>query len=608
MKTRYLIICILVVFSITKGLSQPQEDAVFNRITKEYILLEDGSMVYHYYKKMSLYSHFSFNRLYGETFIVYNPEFQKLTINKAYTTQANGNIVHSPANAFNEVLPHFAQEAPRYNGLREMVVTHTGLEVNSVIELDYTVTSQAGYFPALMGDEIITESSPVEEEVVVIKVPLDSELNFKVYNIRTAPEISEEKNLKIYTFTFRRIREMDHEAMTPGHHSDLPRLVFSTKTMEDVYGFLTGQDSFTYKSIGQAKATVEKLKKEAKDDLEVVLSLQKLVVNELNTFNIPFEHAGFRARGQAETWASNGGTPIEKALLLAGLYREAGINAETVILFPEKFYDPLTGCLPLMTDVLVQVNPRELEQQYVSPVSLSDQNLIYSIPGKVVIPLNAGKPLTLAGFSEIPGNEAVLTGELSLDDSLHLRGNLEALLRGRINPYYRIFQDKENVKGELGGLIGRKDISEYELKNSAQVRSTIGYTINRKEAFELMGDYLQLELPVLTGGFEAWHLNYLSASREAPLEVPFAITEKYNFTITLPSSVKWVGNPINHSLEAGFGSLGLDIREENGTILVKKTIIINEQMIQPSEYPEFKKMVDLYNSRDSKFIYLRLSD
>src|SRR6056297_1598782 len=100
-------------------------DALYKKIIKTYTLNEDGSVDYQYQHELDLYSYYAFNRLYGETFIVYNPDYQTLKIDTSYTTMADGKIVQSPENAYNEVLPRMASGAPPYSHLREMVVTHT---------------------------------------------------------------------------------------------------------------------------------------------------------------------------------------------------------------------------------------------------------------------------------------------------------------------------------------------------------------------------------------------------------------------------------------------------------------------------------------------------
>ena len=111
-------------------------DAEYLKLVKEYSLNDDGSFDFHLRKEIKLNTHFAFHRLFGETFIVYNPQFQSLKINECFTVMADGKKVVAPENAFNEVLPGFARDIAAYNHLREMVVTHTGLEVGGVITLD----------------------------------------------------------------------------------------------------------------------------------------------------------------------------------------------------------------------------------------------------------------------------------------------------------------------------------------------------------------------------------------------------------------------------------------------------------------------------------------
>ena len=101
-------------------------------------------------KELTLFTHAAMNRVYGESFIIYNPEFQTLKIHDSYTRQKDGTIVKTPENALLEVLPSVAADAPAYNGLKEMVVVHTGLELGATIYLDYSVVTRPGYLPNWM--------------------------------------------------------------------------------------------------------------------------------------------------------------------------------------------------------------------------------------------------------------------------------------------------------------------------------------------------------------------------------------------------------------------------------------------------------------------------
>ena len=123
-----LALILLIFSSCQTKFEDPEADGVYKNVVKSYTLNNDGSMVYHYHHTLKYLTHFAFNRLYGESFIVYNPEYQELIVNESETMMKNGKKIQSPENAFNIVLPRFSAGAPDFNHMHEMVVTHTGLE------------------------------------------------------------------------------------------------------------------------------------------------------------------------------------------------------------------------------------------------------------------------------------------------------------------------------------------------------------------------------------------------------------------------------------------------------------------------------------------------
>ena len=168
----YLLIIFCTAFTVIQSKAQsPAPDGEYLSVTKTYSLSPSGDWTFRYQHRLKILTYYAINNLYGETFIVYNPGFQKLKVNKAITTMADGTLVPSPANAFNEVLPRYAANFPSCNMLREMVVTHTGLERGAQTELGYEILTSAGFFPAMMGNELLQPSSPVDELTIVVKIP-----------------------------------------------------------------------------------------------------------------------------------------------------------------------------------------------------------------------------------------------------------------------------------------------------------------------------------------------------------------------------------------------------------------------------------------------------
>ena len=78
MKNTYYYIVTLVVLLFMVAPAKAVSEAEFGKLHKTYILHTDGSQEMRVQKELTLFTHTAMNRLYGESFIVYNPEFQEL--------------------------------------------------------------------------------------------------------------------------------------------------------------------------------------------------------------------------------------------------------------------------------------------------------------------------------------------------------------------------------------------------------------------------------------------------------------------------------------------------------------------------------------------------
>lgn len=140
-------------------------EAVYKNVEKIYTFDANGNCEFRQKTELRVNTLFAMNELCGETFIVYNPKFQRVKINAAYTITADGMTrVDVPENAFNTVLPRCAADAPAFNFLRELVITHTALEPGATIFLDYSVFFDAS--SGILFDEYADMPFPCERLVM----------------------------------------------------------------------------------------------------------------------------------------------------------------------------------------------------------------------------------------------------------------------------------------------------------------------------------------------------------------------------------------------------------------------------------------------------------
>ncbi|MCP5106743.1 MAG: DUF3857 domain-containing protein, partial [bacterium] len=199
-----------------------------------FTLNPDGGWQKEYRHRIKLETFLAVSRLCGETFIKYNPRYQELKVLKSETTMKDGKKVPSTPNAFNEVLPRDAHNFAHYSHLREMVVTHLGLEREAVIEMHYRLKTKPGFMPYLSAREYIADRFPTDRLVLKIWVPDGRKFNYQLFHVDGKPETKRRGDHTLYTFTFNNVKSFIEEPLNKTYSKSF--LVFSTaKGWESVF-------------------------------------------------------------------------------------------------------------------------------------------------------------------------------------------------------------------------------------------------------------------------------------------------------------------------------------------------------------------------------------
>lgn len=342
MKTIHLYIGVLALLLSMALTAQATPEARFGKLSKTYTLHADGSQELRVQKELTLYTHAAMNSLYGETFIVYNPQYQQLEIHDSYTQQKDGTIIRTPANAFVEVLPSAAANAPAYNGLKEMVVVHTGLELGATICLDYSIKSQAGYLPELDICCPIKELSPIDEFTFRIEVPEGKTLHYELLNASARPAEVNKDGMKSITWKLKNVKPRPYSY--PSLRSSLglvqqaasgmmPVLVASTWTnYADALKALTRQFAAGDRTVVENKLTeLKQVAQKDSTDLRTAIAAYMDGLYRSNQCKVSLGEAGYRLRPASEIIRSAYGTQAELVNLDVTLQKAAGLKAEVAV-------------------------------------------------------------------------------------------------------------------------------------------------------------------------------------------------------------------------------------------------------------------------------------
>jgi hypothetical protein len=605
MTTRIFILALAIFTSMVGFAQEPGSDAVFQEQTKEYTLNKDGSWTYHYSHKLLINTYFAFHNLYGEDFIIYDPQFQKLKVNQSVTTMADGKKVATPENAYNDLLPGFAANVPAWNRLREMVVTHTALERGSTIDFDYILSTAKGYSPSLMGNEQLLMNSPVKKLTFKISVPAGGTLNVEQYNITAKPTVTKQNGFTTYTWILNDLPATLREDFRPREQQNRPRIVFvaGTKATDPMLSFAM-QDAFKCEANADIKQAAAEAVKGIDKPLLKALKLQEKVVSEINNWQVPLQYTGYKIQNSAATWKSNGGNEAEKVVLLAAMIKSVNIQAEPVAVVSERFYAKKTASPAIIDRTLVKVSIQGMDPIYLSATQFEQQDLKFQLAGKRIISLVPGKKLESEVLPEV-NNPLSVSGNLTLDPSLTLAGNLSLEIGGRLNPWLRMQKDTAFATGFLSGVLGSGKATRVVKGKTDTDLSSFGYNYSAASFAGETGGHVFLKFPSATVGSDSWHMSELVSTRTEPLEIPFPINEAYDLFISIPEGISVITAPAALNLSNEFGSVNIKIAMEGNQLHITRKLNITKTLVPVEKYDAFKAIINGWNSKKYREVVLK---
>ncbi len=311
-------------FSIARA---QQPDAVFKLLRYEWTLNADGSSDYHYRHEVQILRNRALTAYAdkGETFVVYNPDLEELTINEVYTRQLNGTRVEMPQNAFVYQLPEECADCGRFNHMRELAMVHTGMELGCVIVVDYTIHRK---YNLLYESLPMQRECPVERLEVVVNHPTDMDVKWDFFGNQYLPNggvnrtssINTDNTVKTLQFTLVNMPQAPREPYMPA--DIVPILHIYNSTPEHTPAF--DQKSFAAASDAMGQVIT------GTDERMNVAKVRDFVIDNIHLNDIRPSHLGYVHSTPDVTWQTGCGTAIDKAVLLAAILNNEGYRARVM--------------------------------------------------------------------------------------------------------------------------------------------------------------------------------------------------------------------------------------------------------------------------------------
>ncbi len=536
---RYILIIIAICAMSTVMAKAPEKDAVYKLISKSYTLNTDGSTEFRKRTELQIFTRMTFDH-FGETFITYNPDFQELIINEAYTIRKDGSKVETPANAFNPMLPEGCTKCERLNGIRTMVVTHTALEYDAIIVLDYTIRSKNFFFQELLEKVDLQEEVPVEKYVVSVTTPDYKPAKFQLNgeNLSYTKAESKDKDDLTTVYTFTNLPEAPTcDLVFPSAWSSLT--FYTLDNPEAIISRIATQNSLN-------KFANEKITEFFRNrftgemtDMDKILLVRDYIHDYIHMNDVDAKTLNYMFASPQQVWESNCATPIEKDILLVGVLQSLGYDAE--LMFKES-----TLSSDLETAVCVNV------YLYISANKKEDLNLIVFSQSKFIgLNGNPGFFPPILTFVDVNANITFENGKLDSPIVSFTKKDVKSPMCLTLQP-----QNTKVAKVSVTQLNNRYyemtiDDGNYGTKvHAVDIPADLTYNLDTQGSMEF-----------------------------------------YIYTITLPANVRCLTKPVRKEITVENAKLLIDVQVDGQTVKIYRELSMRLDGISAKNVKKFKAMM-----------------
>jgi hypothetical protein len=580
-------------FSLPVG-AEPTHDARFLQVAIVYELNADGSWYMNCEQRARLDTYYAVNRALGETFIVYNPDFQKLEVLKSETTMADGRKVASPENAYNEVLPFPAHQFADFSHLREMVVTHTGLERGALVDLKYRIHTQAGFLPAFSGREVLARPFPIDEYTLEIRIPASRQLFFAGggFNGEIVTEIVTDGPVKKYTFRFSDLGPLPREPLAPAGSE--PFLAFALAP--DWAAALPLADASQVLPAALADK-VDKLKTQNPALPEILTALQKIVAVEIRNCGLGVEATGWRSRPLERVVQGNYATRLEKALLLGAMLKKAGIDSEllAVAAGPDLAVPAAT---PLQLGEFWLKVP--VAAAYLDPCHEQHEFFPYPLQGRAAWNF-AGRSLEKLPVASGEQNLLDVSGKVQLTAE-GASGTLVVAARGMFNRYNEATADHGKfITGILKRIFPVEKAEVGKLLELTRQQTRAEVTFSGKWLKDPSAGFLSMDALRLPGLNENMVILDQRESSLA-LEAPFLVSLYLDIEPAPELKLEYAAAGVERKNDLGHYARGLVV-EKNGRLRFSQECAVDKALIGPEKYTLLRELLLPYFAPDLWLVF-----
>ncbi|MGC8723379.1 MAG: DUF3857 domain-containing transglutaminase family protein [Acidobacteriota bacterium] len=586
----------------------PHADVLVLSESRDFTFLPDGRQVEKVRRVEKILTYQGMDET-GDPKVSFNKREQELSIGRCRTYTADGQTVDAKANSFNEMTPFELERAPAYTDWRQMVITKVGLDINCVVELEYTLTDKRPWRRYLEGVERFEDQDPALERSVSVTVPEGTALRYRLFNAQAEPVVTRTGGAVTTTWTLRRVPLAPPDEMGSQESDFLPTLVFTTcpgwgQESSAIGGLVAKAEAATSPQLTKKE---ESLLTGVRTPFEKIVALSAYVADDINTVRWPLRDFDFAPRGAAEVYDSGYGNALDKAVLLCAMLKGAGIGAAIWAgrrSVPGGLDPEPVPCMAQMNAVLVRVEGAG-GPLWLDPTASLSQRSQRDFAGFKGLLLGGGsddlQPLPPVGGTD--RLEADLEATAAADLSLEGKGLITLL--GRYSPFYAVQGDEKAQRSYLAAFVEGL-LPGSELTDCAVVRLEPQQGVFRV-LFKTPAPKAEAGIRALSTGLPGESLlarypsSYLG-ERTIPLVLRGSGKEHFVLRITLPEGAGPLYLPNHVQVSSTAGNFTQSWGADGRILTMDAAAEIPGRIIQPKDYEAWRDLFGIANAQAERWV------
>jgi len=280
----------------------------------------------------------------AEVDIGYDSTYQRIELEFARSITKEGDVRYAGGENIRDVSRYL--NFPLYSNSRARIVSMPSVDVGSFIEYKFKI-----YSSKLVNQDDFTftyrlrEKHPVFKAAFKLIVPKQRQVYFKYFNQDYAkstnlkPQLSQDKDKKIYSWEFGRIKPIIPEySMPPSPYVNPAILISSFSSWDEIYQWWQPLYQDKLKATPQMKEFLSNLIKDVETDTDKAKNIHEFVAKNIRYVAIEYGEGGHEPHYAEEVFINRYGDCKDQAMLLVSLLKEAGLKACPVLIPTDSVY------------------------------------------------------------------------------------------------------------------------------------------------------------------------------------------------------------------------------------------------------------------------------